>query len=80
MYVFFSSKHLAKVIDTEEKVQPILESKFQDWINARVIVEDAAKTPIFAFLEVMDSIMRLSVYGNDKKRLKGKLEASWTVF
>lgn len=80
MYVFFSSKHLAKVIDTEEKVQPILESKFQDWINARVIVEDAAKTPTFAFLEVMDSIMRLSVYGNDKKRLKGKLETSWTVF
>jgi len=59
MYVFFSSKHLAKAIDIEEKVQPILESKFQDWINAKVIAEDAAKTPTFAFLEVMDSIMRL---------------------
>ncbi|MDF2013176.1 hypothetical protein [Priestia megaterium] len=59
MYVFFSSKHLAKAIDIEEKVQSILESKFQDWINARVIVEDAAKTPTLAFLEVMDSIMRL---------------------
>lgn len=48
MYVFFSLKHLAKAIDIEEKVQPILESKFQDWINAKVIVEDAIKTPTFA--------------------------------
>ncbi|WP_251034306.1 hypothetical protein [Priestia megaterium] len=58
-YVFFSSKHLAKAIDIEETVQLILVSKFQDWINAKVIAEDAEKTPTFAFLEVMDSIMRL---------------------
>ncbi|MFP3887848.1 hypothetical protein U8V97_20610 [Priestia filamentosa] len=50
---FFLPAHLAKAIEKEvtnieEKVQPILESKFQDWINAKVIVEDAIKTPTFA--------------------------------
>lgn len=82
---FFPPAHLAKaiekeVIDIEEKVQAILESKFQDWIDAKVIVGDAAKTPTFAFLGVVDSIMLELVYGNDEKRLKDKLEASWTVF
>ncbi|MGG3806263.1 TetR/AcrR family transcriptional regulator [Metabacillus fastidiosus] len=82
---FFPPAHLAKaieeeVIDIEEKVQTILESKFQDWINANVIVRDAAKTPTFAFLGVVDSILLELVYGNDEKRLKDKLEASWTVF
>ncbi|MED4116638.1 hypothetical protein P4661_27785 [Priestia megaterium] len=58
-YVFFSPKYLAKAIDIEGKVQLILVSKFQDWINVKVIAEDTAKTPTSAFLEVMDSIMRL---------------------
>lgn len=82
---FFPPAHLAKaiekeIIDIEEKVQAILENKFQDWIDAKVIVEDVAKTPTFAFLGVVDSIMLELVYGNDEKRLKDKLEASWTVF
>ncbi|MFJ8246824.1 TetR/AcrR family transcriptional regulator [Peribacillus asahii] len=82
---FFPPAHLSKaieeeVIDIEEKVQAILESKFQDWIDAEVIVRDVAKTPTFAFLGVVDSIMLELVYGNDEKRLKDKLEASWTVF
>ncbi|AXN41369.1 hypothetical protein CN689_26100 [Peribacillus butanolivorans] len=58
----------------------ILESKFQDWIDAKVIVGGVSKTPTFAFLGVVDSILLELVYGNDEKRLKDKLEASWTVF
>lgn len=82
---FFPPAHLAKaiekeVIDIEEKVQAILESKFQDWIDAKVLVEDVAKTPTFAFLGIVDSTLLELVYGNDEKRLKDKLEASWTVF
>ncbi|MCM3341829.1 TetR/AcrR family transcriptional regulator [Paenibacillus sp. MER TA 81-3] len=82
---FFPPAHLAKaiekeVIDIEEKVQSILESKFQAWIDAEAIVGDAAKTPTLAFLGVVDSIMLELVYGNDEKRLKDKLAASWTVF
>ncbi|AZV42838.1 TetR/AcrR family transcriptional regulator [Peribacillus asahii] len=82
---FFPPAHLSKaieeeVIDIEEKVQALLESKFQDWIDAEVIVRDVAKTPTFAFLGVVDSIMLELVYGNDEERLKDKLEASWTVF
>ncbi|TCS96810.1 TetR/AcrR family transcriptional regulator [Hazenella coriacea] len=82
---FFPPAHLAKeiekeVIDLEEKVQVILKSKFQDWIDAKVIVEDVAQTPTFAFLGVVDSIMIELVYGNDEKRLKDRLKASWTVF
>ncbi|MGX1826314.1 TetR/AcrR family transcriptional regulator, partial [Heyndrickxia sporothermodurans] len=82
---FFPPAHLAKaieieVIDLEEKVQALLESKFQDWIDANVIVGDVAKTPTLAFLGVVDSIMLELVYGNDEKRLMDKLEASWTVF
>jgi heat shock protein HspQ len=60
-------------------VHAILESKFQDWIDAKVIVGDLAKTWTFAFLGVVDSIMLELVYGNDEKWLKDKLEASWTV-
>ncbi|WP_338754544.1 TetR/AcrR family transcriptional regulator [Bacillus sp. FJAT-52991] len=82
---FFPPAHLAKAIeqevsDIEEQVQAILESKFQNWIDAKLIVEDAAKTPTFAFLGVLDSIMLELVYGNDEKQLKEKLEAAWTVF
>ena len=44
---FFPPAHLEKeigqeVIDIEEKVQAILECKFHDWINAKLIVEDEA--------------------------------------
>ncbi|KMY49773.1 TetR/AcrR family transcriptional regulator [Peribacillus loiseleuriae] len=82
---FFPPVHLEKVIeqevrDIEEKMQAILESKFQDWINAKLIVGDAAITPTFAFLGVVDSILLELVYGNDEKRLQAKLAASWTVF
>ncbi|TKH12118.1 TetR/AcrR family transcriptional regulator [Peribacillus simplex] len=82
---FFPPAHLEKeigqeVIDIEEKVQAILECKFQDWINAKLIVEDKAITPTYAFLGVVDSILLELVYGNDEKRLKDKLAASWKVF
>lgn len=82
---FFPPAHLEKeigqeVIDIEEKVQAILECKFHDWINAKLIVEDEAITPTYAFLGVVDSILLELVYGNDEKRLKDKLSASWKVF
>ncbi|KKI88430.1 TetR family transcriptional regulator [Bacillus sp. SA1-12] len=82
---FFPPPHLAKaiekeVIDIESKVQAIFENKFQDWIDAKAIVEDKAITPTFAFLGVVDSIMVELVYGNDEKRLKDKLDASWKVY
>lgn len=82
---FFPPAHLEKeigqeVIDIEEKVQAILECKFHDWINAKLIAEDEAITPTYAFLGVVDSILLELVYGNDEKRLKDKLAASWKVF
>ncbi|MFA1711154.1 TetR/AcrR family transcriptional regulator [Peribacillus frigoritolerans] len=82
---FFPPAHLEKeigqeVIDIEEKVQAILECKFHDWINAKLIVEHEAITPTYAFLGVVDSILLELVYGNDEKRLKDKLAASWKVF
>lgn len=82
---FFPPAHLEKaieqeVIDIEEKVQIILERKFQDWINAKLIFGDVAITPTYAFLGVVDSILLELVYGNNEKRLKDKLAASWTVF
>ncbi|MGE7611556.1 TetR/AcrR family transcriptional regulator [Paenibacillus sp. NPDC101420] len=82
---FFPPSHLAKaideeVIDTEKKIQPVLESKFQAWIDAKVIMEDAASIPTLAFLGVVDSIMLELVYGNNEIRLNEKLNASWTVF
>lgn len=82
---FFPPAHLEKaieeeVIDIEEKVQMILERKFQDWINSKLIFGDVAITPTYAFLGVVDSILLELVYGNNEKRLKDKLAASWTVF
>ncbi|WP_313636745.1 TetR/AcrR family transcriptional regulator [Paenibacillus sp.] len=82
---FFPPPHLAKaideeVIDTEKKIQPVLESKFQAWIDTKVIREDAASIPTLAFLGVVDSIMLELVYGNNETRLNEKLNASWTVF
>lgn len=82
---FFPPAHLEKeigqeVIDIEEKVQAIMECKFHDWIDAKLIVEDEAITPTYAFLGVVDSILLELVYGNDEKRLNDKLSASWKVF
>ncbi|MFJ9461822.1 TetR/AcrR family transcriptional regulator [Viridibacillus arvi] len=82
---FFPPAHLEKVIeqeviDIEEKVQRVLEKNFQDWINDKLIIGESAETPTYAFLGVVDSILLELVYGNDEKRLKDKLEASWTVF
>ncbi|CAH0213393.1 TetR/AcrR family transcriptional regulator [Bacillus sp. BA3] len=82
---FFPPAHLEKeigqeVMDIEEKVQEILECKFHDWIKAKLIVDEEAITPTYAFLGVVDSILLELVYGNDEKRLKDKLAASWKVF
>jgi AcrR family transcriptional regulator len=82
---FFPPAHLSEaiekeVLDIEEKVQQMLESKFQDWINSQIINRNSAKVPTLAFLGVVDSILLELVYGNDEKRLKDKLEASWAVF
>ncbi|MBS4207970.1 TetR/AcrR family transcriptional regulator [Bacillus sp. FJAT-50079] len=82
---FFPPAHLEKVIeqevmDIEEKMQAILEAKFQDWIDAHLIVGDTAITPTLAFLGVVDSILLELVYGNDENRLQTKLAASWAVF
>ncbi|OAB41149.1 TetR family transcriptional regulator [Paenibacillus antarcticus] len=82
---FFPPLHLAsaineEVIDTEIKIQTVLESKFQDWIDAKAIIKDTASTPTLAFLGVVDSIMLELAYGNNEPRLNDKLNASWTVF
>lgn len=82
---FFPPSHLAaaideEVMDSEKKIQPVLECKFQDWINVQAIREDVAIIPTLAFLGVVDSIMLELVYGNNEIRLHDKLNASWTVF
>jgi len=82
---FFPPAHLikaieAEVIDLEDKVQAVLEAKFQAWIDADAIAAGRAKTLTLAFLGVVDSIMLELVYGNDERRLWDKLEASWSVF
>ncbi|WP_246315518.1 hypothetical protein [Paenibacillus foliorum] len=82
---FFPPLHLAtaineEVIDTKKKIQTVLESKFQDWIDAKAIMKDTAFITTLAFLGIVDSIMLELAYGNNEKRLNGKLNASWTVF
>lgn len=82
---FFPPLHLAEeineeVYDSEEKIQTVLESKFQDWIDAKVILEDRALVPTLAFLGIVDSIMLELAYGDNEQRLHNKLNASWTVF
>ncbi len=82
---FFPPAHLvtaieAEVIDIEDRVQAILERKFQEWIDAGEIAGHSAKTPALAFLGVVDSIMLSLVYEYDETRFKDKWEASWTVF
>ncbi|WP_317955289.1 TetR/AcrR family transcriptional regulator [Paenibacillus chitinolyticus] len=82
---FFPPLHLAtaineEVFDTEQKIQTVLENKFQAWIDAKAITEDTASIPTLAFLGIVDSIMLELAYGNNEKRLNDKLNASWTVF
>ena len=82
---FFPPHHLAtaieeEIIDTEEKIQTVLESKFQDWIDAKAIMKDTASIPTLAFLGIVDSIMLELAYGDNEQRLHDKLNASWTVF
>ncbi|MED0587419.1 TetR/AcrR family transcriptional regulator [Bacillus subtilis] len=82
---FYPPAHLAntiekEVIDLVEKERTILERIFQELIDADEISVKTVKTPYFAFLGVVDSIMMELVYRKDDKRLKDKLEASWTVF
>ncbi|MCR8843627.1 TetR/AcrR family transcriptional regulator [Paenibacillus sp. SC116] len=82
---FFPPSHLAaaineEVTDSEQTIQTVLESKFQDWINAKTIKEDMALLPTLAFLGVVDSIMLELAYGHDEQRLNDKLNASWTVY
>lgn len=82
---FFPPAHLVdaveiEVIDIENKVQAILESRFREWIEAELIVGESPRTATLAFSGIVDSIMLELVYGNNQKRLKEKLEASWKVF
>ncbi|RAV14394.1 TetR/AcrR family transcriptional regulator [Paenibacillus contaminans] len=82
---FFPPAHLVdaveiEVIDIENKVQALLEGRFREWIDADLIAADSARTATLAFSGIVDSIMLELVYGNNQKRLKDKLEASWTVF
>lgn len=82
---FFPPAHLVdaveiEVIDIENKVQALLEGRFRVWIDADLIAADSARTATLAFSGIVDSIMLELVYGNNQKRLKDKLEASWTVF
>ncbi|WP_257009299.1 hypothetical protein [Bacillus sp. 7884-1] len=49
--------------------------RYQDWIDAKVISGDVAKTPTFAFLGVVDSIILELAYGNDEKRLRSLLDS-----
>jgi hypothetical protein len=82
---FFPPAHLVdaieiEVIDIENKVQALLEGRFREWIDADFIAADSARTATLAFSGIVDSIMLELVYGNNQKRLKDKLEASWKVF
>ncbi|MCR8644267.1 TetR/AcrR family transcriptional regulator [Paenibacillus sp. N1-5-1-14] len=82
---YFPPQHLAKaidkeVLDTENKIQTVLESKFHQWIDSEIIIEEDALIPTLAFSGIVDSIMVELAYGNDEKRLHDKLNASWIVF
>lgn len=82
---FFPPAHLVKdvseeVMDIENKVQAILESKFKEWLEADAIVGTNAKSVTLAFTGVVDTILIELVYGNDEQRPKDKLEACWSVF
>lgn len=82
---FFPPLHFAttineEVIDTKRKIQTVLESKLQDWIDTKAIMEDTAFIPSLVFLGIVDSIMLELAYGNNEKHLNDKLNASCTVF
>ncbi|MDR9855228.1 TetR/AcrR family transcriptional regulator [Paenibacillus sp. VCA1] len=82
---FFPPAHLAKaiekeVVDIETEIQEKLEKKFEDWIEAKTIYGETAKTPTLAFLGIVDSMLISLVYDNDEGRLEDKLQACWSVF
>ncbi|MER2169126.1 MAG: TetR/AcrR family transcriptional regulator [Psychrobacillus psychrodurans] len=82
---FFPPAHLAKeieedVLDIEKQVQAVLEEKFQQWIDAKLVVGESALVVTYAFLSMIDSMMLELVYVNEEKRLYERLDASWKVF
>ncbi|GIO29667.1 MULTISPECIES: TetR/AcrR family transcriptional regulator [Paenibacillus] len=82
---FFPPAHLTKaiekeVVDIETEIQEKLEKKFEDWIEAKTIYGETAKTPTLAFLGIVDSMLISLVYDNDEGRLEDKLQACWSVF
>lgn len=82
---FFPPAHLAKdieedVLDIEKQVQAVLEEKFQQWIDAKLVDGESALILTYAFLSMIDSMMLELVYNNDEKRLSERLDASWKVF
>lgn len=82
---FFPPAHLretigTEVMDIEEKVKNMLETKFQYWLDEKMIVADMAKIPTIAFLGIVDSIMVELVYCDLEQQLQDKLEASWSIF
>ena len=82
---FFPPAHLQEaigkeVIDLEEKVKKMLETKFQYWLDKRVIVAETATIPTIAFLGIVDAILVELVYVEDEQQLNNKLDASWSIF
>jgi len=82
---FFPPAHLQEaigkeVIDLEEKVKKMLETKFQYWLDERVIVAETATIPTIAFLGIVDAILVELVYVEDEQQLNNKLDASWSIF
>ena len=82
---FFPPAHLQEaigkeVIDLEEKVKKMLETKFQYWLDERVIVAETATITTIAFLGIVDAILVELVYVEDEQQLNNKLDASWSIF
>lgn len=82
---FFPPAHLAKeieedVLDIERQVQAVLEEKFQQWLDAKLVVGESALILTYAFLSMVDSILLELVYVGEEKRLSERLDASWKVF
>ena len=82
---FFPPAHLQEaigkeVIDLEEKVKKMLETKFQYWLDSKAIVAETATIPTIAFLGIVDAILVELVYVVDEQQLNNKLDASWSIF
>jgi len=82
---FFPPAHLQEaigkeVIDLEEKVKKMLETKFQYWLDSKVILAETATIPTIAFLGIVDAILVELVYVEDEQQLNNKLDASWSIF